>query len=223
MESMLAMSYHCPHVPQSANKGISPDLDWWPSVLIRPTLSRSIPLPTRPLNVNTFSDVSSGVRITIIVHGRWRAWRLIPGWKTLWGQRDIGWAKAVGFECLVHYLCNSHPDGRHFVVHDNNHGVVEGWQNGRSWNSTINTVFRQLHSLFGIDDPQHSFHPVYIPSGSNPADSPSRGIYPPVTRLLPAISLPAELDNFLICSQSPPTPTEWQLLQEGCCQMHHQY
>lgn len=215
LETMLGTSHHSPHVPQSANKGVSSDLDWWFSILQQPTLDRIIPAPVQLLDVGAFSDASSGVGVAIVVHGRWRAWRLIPGWQTLHGQRDIGWAEAIGFECLVRHLYNTSSTGRHFTVYGDNKGVVEGWWNGRSRNRPVNEVFKRLHSFIGTVDPLHSFHSVYITSSSNPADGPSRGIYPPSSLLLPPISLPADLDQFLIDSQLPPTPTEQRLLREG--------
>ena len=39
LEAMLATGHNHLHVPQSANKGVSPDLDWWLSLLQWPTLS----------------------------------------------------------------------------------------------------------------------------------------------------------------------------------------
>jgi hypothetical protein len=215
LETMLATSNHSPHVPQSANKGIAPDLVWWSSVLQQPVLSRSIPEPVQLLDLGAYSDASSGVGIGIVVQGRWRAWRLIPGWRTLQGQRDIGWAEAIGFECLVRHLFHTNPTSSHFAVYGDNKGVVEGWWNGRSRNRPVNEVFKRLHTFIGIDKPLHSFHSIYVTSASNPADGPSRGIYPDQSQLLPAINLPAELDQFLVDSQSPPTPTEQRLLREG--------
>ena len=92
-----------------------------------------------------FPYTSSEVGIPIIIHGRWRAWQLIAGWKTLYGQQDISWGETVGIECVLCHLINSHPTGGHFTVYGDNQGVVEGWQNGRSWNDPVNQVFRQLH------------------------------------------------------------------------------
>ena len=208
LEAMLATSHHSPHVPQSANKGITTDLDWWSSLLLQPSLSKPIPAPVQLFDISAFSDVSSGIGIGIVVRDKWRAWRLIPGWQTLQGRRDIGWAKAISFECLVRYLVDSSITGWHFTVYGDNKGVVKGWWNSRSRNHPVNEVFKRIHSFIGIDDPLHSFHSAYIASQCNPADGPSRGIYPPRTQLLPPIILPAELSPFLIDAQLPPTPTE---------------
>jgi hypothetical protein len=215
LEAMLSTSHHSPHVPQSANKGIASDLDWWSSLLRRSTLSKPIPAPVQLFDIGAFSDASSGIGIGIVVGDKWRAWRLIPGWQTLRGSRDIGWAEAIGFECLVRHLFNSSTIGRNFTVYGDNKGVVEGWWNGRSRNRAVNEVFKRIHSFIGIDDPLHSFHSVYVASQYNPADGPSRGIYPPTSQLLPPINLPAELAPFLIDAQLPPTPTEQRLLREG--------
>jgi hypothetical protein len=90
---MLGLFTHCPFALRSAVKGISSDMEWWASLLIRPTLQCSIPRPVNLYDIGAFSDASSGVGIAIVVQGRWRIWRLIPGWQTLDGKRDIGWAE----------------------------------------------------------------------------------------------------------------------------------
>ena len=125
LEVMLTTGYHHPYVPQLANKGIPPDLDWWLPVLQQPSLSRSISAPVWPLSVNTLSDVSSEVSIAIIVHGRWRAWQHIPDWKTLCGQCNIGWAEAVGFECIVCFLIESTLDP--LVGTSPSTGITKAW------------------------------------------------------------------------------------------------
>jgi hypothetical protein len=56
---------------------------------------------------------------------------------------------------------------------------------------------------------------TYVPSASNPADNPSRGIYGPKCFFLPPISLPTELRSFLIDSTEPLPPTEIRLLRNG--------
>lgn len=61
----------------------------------------------------------------------------------------------------------------------------------------------------------NSFHTQYVASKANPADAPSRGIYPSTSLLLPPITLPSYLDRFLIDSQLPYTPTEQRMRREG--------
>jgi hypothetical protein len=56
---------------------------------------------------------------------------------------------------------------------------------------------------------------MYVPSSSNPADNPSRGIYGSTSFLLPPINLPAELRTFLIDATKPLSTTEICLLCDG--------
>jgi hypothetical protein len=97
-------------------------------------------------------DASSGTGIAIVVQGRWRAWRLLPGWDR--GNRDIGWAEAVGFELLVYAVigATSAPQTTHFKLFGDNTGVVEGWWNHRSRNPETNGVFRRIHQFLADSD-----------------------------------------------------------------------
>lgn len=208
LEAMLGTFHNRPFLPWSADKHIRADLQWWIITLSRQCLERPIPGPVTLVDVGAFSDASSGFGIAIVVRGRWRAWRLIPGWQTLNGKRDIGWAEAIGFECLVRYLGANDSSARHFTIFGDNKGVVEGWWNGRSRNPAVNDVFKRLHSFIGDHPNPPSFHTTYVASASNPADAPSRGIYPSTQLLLPPIELPESLNNLLIDSQLPVTPLE---------------
>jgi hypothetical protein len=214
LEAMFGLFADCPFVLRSAIKGVSEDMEWWAAILLQPTLRRPIPRPVDLYDVGAFSDASSGVGIAIVVQGRWRAWRLIPGWETLDGKRDIGWAEAVGFECLVRFLSGHELEPRHFTIYGDNKGVVEGWWNGRSKSRPVNNIFRRIHQL-STSLPSHSFHTRYVASKDNPADGPSRGTYPPTSLLLPPFTLPSELEQFIVDSQLPYTPTEQRLFREG--------
>jgi hypothetical protein len=50
----------------------------------------------------------------------WRAWRLIPGWKTHDGKRDIRWAEAVGFELLICTIASLLNTDGHVIVQGDN-------------------------------------------------------------------------------------------------------
>ena len=214
LEAMLTICNSQPFTLYLPFKGVSEDLAWWTQKLSTIT-SRPIPAPLPLSDIDAFSDASSGIGIAITIRGKWRAWRLIPGWQTLDGARDIGWAEAVGFELLVRTIPRfGSPCGR-FKVHGDNKGVVEGWWNFRSKNKPTNLVFRRIHSFLEQFDHSLSIHSAYVPSKSNPADPPFRGIYPPVECLLPEIQLPADLNRFIVDSTLPYTPTEIRLFREG--------
>lgn len=126
------------HPPRS----VRPDLEWWRALFCSGTISRPIPVPKDLVDIRAFSDASSGVGIAIVIGSHWRAWRLLPGWSTLNGERDIGWAEAVGFELLIYAIAAADSERRSFRVFGDNKGVVEGWWNFRSRNTAVNTVFK---------------------------------------------------------------------------------
>jgi hypothetical protein len=214
LEAMLGLGNARPFALYPPVKTVAEELSWWSSKLAF-SLSRPIPAPLILLDLHAFSDASSGFGIAISIQGRWRAWRLIPGWQSLNGSRDIGWAEAIGFELLIRAICRLESSGRHFKVYGDNKGVVEGWWNFRSKNRPTNQVFRRIHSFLEQFNHSVSVHSAYVPSKSNPADAPSRGFYPPAEFLLPEIQLPADLNRFIVDSSLPYTPTELRLCREG--------
>jgi hypothetical protein len=213
---MLALCSNQPLLPRRPIKEIAEDLMWWSEHLQAGHVSRPIYPPTRFSNPQAFSDASSGIGIGIgIVIGKfWRAWRLVPGWQTCNGTRDIGWAEAIGFELLVRTLAALPELGNLFVVHGDNTGIVEGWWRGRHRNPEVNNVFRRIHAFSHALPGRFEIHTTYVASKSNPADLPSRGIYGPLEFLLPPISLPEPILNFLVDATLPLTPTELRLLRE---------
>lgn len=98
LEAMLRLAFDKPFLPRRPVKSLEADFLWWSTLLQSSFVGRSIPKPLTLHDPAAYSDASSGVGIAIIIGGRWRAWRLLKGWQTLNGQKDIGWAEAVGFE-----------------------------------------------------------------------------------------------------------------------------
>jgi len=215
LEAMLTVGRDRPFTPHHSPVSVREDMVWWSVLLGRDSISRRIPRPVVLRDIGAFSDASSGIGIAIIIEGRWRAWLLIPGWKTLNGKRDIGWAEAVGFKLLVKTLLSIYDPSQHYKIYGDNKGVIEGWWNGRSRNSAVNNIFRRLQDhLHSLDAAEH-IHTEYIPSANNPADAPSRGEYGSESLLLPALELPPVLSQFLIDSQSELSATELRLFREG--------
>jgi hypothetical protein len=151
------------------------------------------------------------VGIGITIGDRWRAWRLLPGWKA--NGRDIGWAEAVGFLFLCITICGTHPPaGSHIKAWGDNRGVVEGWWSGRSRNRPTNLIFRDIH---GISEAEAiTFHTQYVPSEENPADGPSRGLYGADSLLLQPIIIPPNLSSLIANLDAAPLPSELRLLWE---------
>ena len=180
------------------------ELDWWRTHLRRPIISRSLPRPVEIVDVCAFSDASSGVGLAVVIGEKWRAWRLLPGWRD--DGRDIGWAEAVAMEFLVLYVFGTAPVGSHIKLWGDNNGVVEGWWKGRSGNEFVNDVFKRLYTFLATRE--GTLHTRYIESASNPADKPSRGIYGPRAALLPRFAIPAHLRRFLADFDDPPSAAE---------------
>jgi len=86
-------------------------------------------------------------------------------------------------------------------MYGDNRGVVEGWWKGRSRNRPTNTIFKRIHELSASS--HCSILTRYVPSAHNPADGPSRGIYPPESLLLPPIPIPPPLQNFIANFNDP--------------------
>ena len=203
LEKMIGTFNGRSFVPHRPPKHLAEDLVWWARSLAHPSLSREIPGGRQIIDVRGFSDASSTVGIGVVIGNRWRAWRLLPGWKA--GSRDIGWAEAVGMELLVRIVLSINPYPGIQIFGDNT-GVVEGWWTGRSRNSETNKVFRRIHEV--LADCNTVLTTRYVSSGQNPADDPSRGIYPPRKFLLPSIALPIEISPFLVDFDAPCHPRE---------------
>lgn len=205
LEAALGIFGDNPWLPRTPPKGTVEDLAWWEEQLARVLTPRAIPSPLPLQDILAYSDASSGVGIAVVVGGEWRAWRLRAGWKT--DGRDIAWAEAVGFELLVRMVLRRGEFPHGFIVYGDNRGVVEGWWNGRSRNRHVNAVFRRIHTL--LDQHHTRVHTKYVASASNPADDPSRGVYPPSPQL-PALALDPALAPFLF-DAGPNTPADSDL------------
>lgn len=105
-------------------RGTIDDILWWQHTLGNvPTPSR-LRNPDSYVQLDAYSDASSGTGIGVCLGNRWRAWRLKLGWNT--EGRDIGWAEAVGFEFLVYYVLQDPTLPEHAVIFGDNQGIVLG-------------------------------------------------------------------------------------------------
>jgi len=216
LESMLSIFHDRPFVPRTAPQGTSEDLEWWKKRLGQPHIFRDIPGPAVLTDFQAFSDASSGVGIGIVIGQRWRAWRLLPGWKS--EGRDIGWAESIAFEFLVQTLCQfiRSSSQQHLKVFGDNRGVVEGWWKGRSRNKPTNETFRRVHAF---TKKQHiTIYSRYVASKLNPADNPSRGIYGQFSLLLPPIAIPEKLQSLVIDFNAERNFCELQAVKNGTVQ-----
>ncbi|KAF5319090.1 hypothetical protein D9611_014088 [Ephemerocybe angulata] len=193
LECALGLAYRRPFASLFPPRLVRPDLEWWASLLSGPTLSRSVVIPQSLVDVNAYSDASTGTGIGVVIGEQWRAWQLLPGWRERDGEKDIGWAEAVGFYLLVAAVVERVPGGSHLRVYGDNEGVVKGWRNHRSRNTATNAVFKLLHDLLEERGFVGCVFAEYVPTDLNPADGPSRGIFPGDHLLLPPVVIPLPL------------------------------
>ena len=203
LKKMMGIFHNRPFTPRHPPKHLTEDLDWWEHILSQPSLSREIPGGRAIIDLNAFSDASSTTSIGIVIGDRWRAWHLLPGWKSR--GRDIGWAEAVGMELLLRTALSLYNISG-LLIHGDNNGVIEGWWAGRSRNAEINYIFRRIHKLLESNNTIISTR--YVNTTKNPADGPSRGVYPSFHLLLPPIELPTEVKPFLVDFDAPTHPHE---------------
>ena len=95
-------------------------------------------------------------------------------------------------------------------VFGDNTGVVEGWWSGRSRNAETNCVFKRIHEM--LEDHDSVLATRYVNTEQNPADGPSRGIYPPSHLLLPQLTSPTTSDLSSLTSTPLPNPVKEVLL-----------
>jgi hypothetical protein len=213
LEAMLGIFKDTPFTPCHPPHGTQADLAWWYHIFLLPTpISREIPLLVDPIDVQAFSDTSSSIGIGIVIGSGWRAWRLLPGWQSNW--RDIRWAEAIGFELLVQTLSKLGTRAQQIRIYGDNKGVIEGWWKGRSCNPEINAVFRRIHDI--AEQTTNTFYTQYVPSKNNPADGPSRGIYPYPQSLLPPVELPTQLQALIVNYDVPLLDNELCIQRISC-------
>ena len=212
---MLSTCTKQPFLPHRPDKTIQEDLLWWLQKIITGAVIRPITTPITPLDPHAFSDASSGLGIGIVIGSRWRAWRLQADWNTYRGKKDIGWAKAVGFELLIRATDAILDQPTDLILHGDNTGVLDGWRFGRHCNHAVNAVFKSIHTFLKSASHTLSIQPRYVTSADNPADPPSRGIYSPPHLLLPSMDIPEYAWDLLTDSTDPLSARELRELQEG--------
>jgi hypothetical protein len=129
-EHMIAICGRKPFMPHRPDKAITEDLKWWKQALSSGRARCPLLLPPSFFNPQAFSDASSGIGIAVIIGSWWRAWRLVPGWRTQSTQRDIAWAEAIGFKFLLATLSRILDQPQHIIAYGDNISVIESWRVG---------------------------------------------------------------------------------------------
>jgi hypothetical protein len=130
-----------------------------------------------------YVDASSSWGIGFIFNNRWLAWPFCPGAINADEGRTIGWAEFIAIELALHALIHSGLRSVSFRLFSDNQGVIGAFKSGMSKSPTQNATLRRILLLF--NEYNVSISTTYIPSADNPADGPSRGIFPPLRNLFP--------------------------------------
>jgi hypothetical protein len=170
------------------------DMLWWRQRLQCSFVGMSIIRPPPPLNNNLCVDASTSWGIGMVLDGRWLAWQFKPDWKS--EGREIGWAEMVAIELALRTLITGKFTRCHVIVRSDNQGVVGALKAGRSRGTQQNLILREIVKL--IQDNELWVSTIWIPTSENPADDPSRGIFPGKKLLYPhPPKLPFHLTNYI--------------------------
>jgi hypothetical protein len=150
------------------------DMAWWRSRLQSAFVGMKIIRPPEPLDNKIYVDASTRWGIGLFLDGRWLAWQFQDGWKS--EGREIGWAEIVAVELANLTLITAKFKHCHVVVWSDNQGVVRALKAGRSRGTQQNLILREIVKL--IQDHTLWISTMWIPSLENPADDPSRGVFP---------------------------------------------
>jgi hypothetical protein len=157
----------------------SRDLAWWSSFLAVPHITMK--LCTEIVADDSFgiyTDASTSWGVGIIIGNEFDMFKLHTDWRN-WenSPKDIGWAEFIAVELAVFFLLSSNRlYNCHFLVHVDNQGVVGTWNSRSSRNPAQNEVLGRILRL--LLRAQCFLSMVYVASGDNPADLPSRGLAP---------------------------------------------
>jgi hypothetical protein len=150
------------------------DIVWWRNRLQERSVGIKIIRPPTPMTNDLFVDASTGWGIGLVLDGRWLAWEFQDGWKS--DERDIGWAEMVAVELAIRTLITAKFANCHIRVQSDNQGVVGALKAGRSRGTQQNLILREIVKI--IQEYELWISTVWISTSENPADNPSRGIFP---------------------------------------------
>jgi hypothetical protein len=174
------------------------DLAWWRSQLSSSWCGMPIIIPPSPHPVPIFVDASTSFVIGFWWEGRYLDWCLLDGWHA--DGRDIGWAEMVAIELGLRSVIAAGFRNAHFILRSDNQGVVGAFKAGMSRNPAQNAILRHIIFLFQ----EHSlwFSTVWVASEDNPADAPSRGVFPSSARCFAhPPRIPFHLKDFVVLHQ----------------------
>ena len=183
-------------VRRHPSSAVLTDLEYWSHILSIDNVVRSL-APRVTVDMNIWVDASTSWGIGLVVDGRWRAWKLVPGWNT--DRRDIGWAESIALEFAIRHIHGLGVCRMNVLVHSDNQGSIGQYRRGRGRNPQTNESIKRTYPLIIGND----FDIVleFVKSERNIADAVSRGdisALQPHTRLACMFDTPVALLPFMI-------------------------
>ena len=185
---------HPSEVKHRLSASTADDMDWWRNRLQDTFVGMKIIRPPKPLGDKVFVDTSTSWGIGLVLNGKWLAWQLKEGWRS--ENHDIGWAEMVAVELAVRTLVTGQFRNCHIIVRSDNQGVVGALKAGKSRGTQQNLILREIVKL--IQNHNLWISTTWIASLDNPAEGPSRGIFPHKDLLSPfRPKIPFHLSSFI--------------------------
>jgi hypothetical protein len=171
------------------------DIAWWKEELNKPFCGCRIKSPSSPNAAKIFVDASTSFGVGFTCNGKWLAWRFLDGWPSV--ERNINWAEMVAIELGLRAMISAGFRSTHLLFHSDNQGVIGALNAGMSRNPAQNLILRRIILLFQEADIFLSTK--WVPTGLNPADKPSRGIFPPARdRFIYNPKTPSHLEPYIV-------------------------
>jgi hypothetical protein len=179
-------------------------LEWRrPSQTVAYTLPTPPPIaqaPPEPEEIDVYVD-ASGSGIGFYLLGRWQAWKLKEGWRSV-KCRDIQWAEAVAVEMGVRLLLKAGYTDTKIRLHSDNQQVVDAISTRDIYRSQVGPVVQLYDNLCCSYKFDCSIK--WIPGVENPADAPSRFFLLDKNKRFPCdVTIPPHLQEFVLPYRLP--------------------
>jgi hypothetical protein len=178
-----------PFIRKTPGPSVLTDIHWWRTQLAAEFCGSVLSVLSKPPPISPadfWVDASSSWGIGIVFEGEWDAWKFLEDWDT--DGRNIGWAEFVAVELGLLFAIHKGHSDTHFLLKSDNQGVIHAIKGGKSRSPVQNLVLQNITSL--LSHHRLWISSSYVPSLSNLADPPSRG--------LPAFGLPRTSSSFTL-------------------------
>ena len=192
LEKQLSIYNKRPHCQHRSSKQILVDLQWWLTLFEQGKLSTPLPSFESFPSLQAYADASLGSGLGIVFNQFYASFAYNKNF--LAQDYDIAWAEGLAVFTLLHYLQLHLPRHFRFAIFCDNQVVTSCFKLGRSRNFHLNELLKDIYYLLHIN--QWDIQINYIPSHSNPADKPSRGLPASGTSIC-NFSLPPSLSAFI--------------------------